>query len=289
MFIAARIGRSIFPVLAVALAVAVPQRPVPAAQTGHVILAPYRAVYRLQLARTRGIRNIDAVGGRILIDLSGSACEGYAQQFQQIIELQSVEGQNHFNDVRSATWEDGKARNFSFHTVTSHDGNRTDTVDGHAERGAKSVTVSLSKPRRQTFGEPADVVFPIEQIRRIVEAARAGRRFITLAVYDGSQTGRKLYKTLTVIGRAISPGRRPPDDAAAKVPAMRQLTRWPVTVSYYDGNAHQGQGGELTPVYITGFELYENGIARALWFKDSNMIVSGKLTSLAMEKTAPCH
>ena len=44
---------------------------------------------------------------------------------------------------------------------------------------------------------------------------------------------------------------------------MKTLTRWPVTVSYYDRDAKTKEG-EQTPVYAMSFELFENGVSRAL-------------------------
>jgi len=121
----------------------------------------------------------------------------------------------------------------------------------------------LSKPTEKNFTVPAGAVFPTEHMRRIVIAAREGKTILEFPVYDGSETGEKLYNTLTVIGRPIAPGQKPPADAAAKIPELAKLTRWPVTISYFDQLPESDrQGGEQTPVYSIGFELYENGISR---------------------------
>ncbi len=49
------------------------------------------------------------------------------------------------------------------------------------------------------------------------------------------------------------------------MPALAKLTRWPVTISYFDHeSARKQESGEQTPVYSIGFELYENGISRKL-------------------------
>jgi len=45
--------------------------------------------------------------------------------------------------------------------------------------------------------------------------------------------------------------------------AFAGLTRWPVTISYFD-HAVAEKSGEQTPVYAITFELFENGISRAL-------------------------
>jgi hypothetical protein len=282
----APVKRFLLPVLALALAV---PALVPAAAAQAVLLAPHRAIYDLTLAKSHGTRGIDSVRGRILYDFSGNACDGYALQFRQVSVLASSEGKSALSDLRSTTWEDAAASKFRFNSENLLNDRTTDRVDGHAVRGTRSVSVSLSKPKEKTFNEPADAVFPTEHMRRIIEAARAGKSILSFPVYDGSESGEKLYDTLTVIGRAIAPGSQPPDDAAAKVPALDKLTRWPVTISYFDHeSAQKQQSGEQTPVYSIGFELYENGISRKLTLRYPDFTISGKMTSLLMKKQKPC-
>ncbi len=176
-----------------------------------VLLAPHRAIYDLKLSKSRGSRGIEGVRGRILYDFSGNACEGYELQFRQVSELDSGEGKAALSDLRSTTWEDGEAKKFRFNSENLFNERQTDAVDGHAERSAKTVAVSLSKPKEKSFTVPAGAVFPTEHMRRIIAAAREGKSVLEFPVYDGSETGEKLYNTLTVIGRADSSGRKNAD------------------------------------------------------------------------------
>jgi hypothetical protein len=280
----------ILPGLAVAFAVAAAHHAGAAAPSpDQVLLAPHRAIYDLKLSKSKGTRGVDAVRGRILYDFSGNACDGYELQFRQVSELDNDEGKTSLSDLRSTTWEDGKASKFRFNSENTLNDHAADAVDGHAERHTKAVNVSLSKPKEKNFTVPAGAVFPTEHMRRIIIAARAGKTILEFPVYDGSETGEKLYNTLTVIGKAIAPGERPPQDAAAKVPELAKLTRWPVTISYFEQESAQKQeAGEQTPVYAISFELYENGISRKLSLEYANFTISGEMTSLELKKPKPC-
>jgi EipB-like len=282
--------RWILPVLAIAIAgLATDGLDAAAAAGDQVALAPHRAVYDLKLSKSQGSRGIEAVRGRILYDFSGNACEGYELQFRQVSELDSGEGAPALSDLRSNTWEDGKARKFRFSSENLFNERRTDVVDGHAERNAKAVAVSLSKPKEMSFSVTEGAVFPTEHMRRIIAAAREGKSVLEFPVYDGSESGEKLFNTLTVIGRPIGPGEKPPNDAAAKNPALAKLTRWPVTISYFDKKDEKAeQGGEQTPVYSIGFELYENGISRALVLDYTDFTITGEMTSLELKNAKPC-
>jgi len=277
--------------MAIALAAVAAHHPALAAPPAdNVFLASHQAVYDLKLTKSRGSRGIEGVRGRIVYDFSGSSCEGYELKFRQLSELDSGEGKTALSDLRSTTWEDGNAKTFRFNSENVVNDNRTDTVDGHAERNAKTVAVNLSKPKEKNFTVPVGAVFPTEHMRRVIVAAREGKTILEFPVYDGSETGEKLYSTLTVIGRPIAPGTKLPEDAAAKFPELAKLTRWPVTISYFEQQDEKTQqSGEQQPVYAIAFELYENGISRALVLDYTDFTISGEMTSLDLKKSKPCQ
>lgn len=254
-----------------------------------VFLVPHRAVYDLKLLKSRGSRGIEAAHGRIVYDFSGNACDGYELQFRQVSELTSGEGKVVLSDLRSTTWEDAAANQFRFNSENLLNDRSTSAVDGRADRKASGVTVSLTRPQAKTFSFPVVSVFPTDHMRRIIVAAREGKRILEFPVYDGSETGEKLYNTLTVIGHPISPGEKLPNDAAGRAPALAKLTRWPVTISYFDKkDAEAEQKSEQTPAYAISFELYENGVSRALVLDYTDFTISGEMTSLDLKKPKPC-
>jgi hypothetical protein len=248
-------------------------------------LAPHRAVYELKLAHTRGNATV-AARGRILYDFSGNACEGYALQFRQVSELDNGEGKVTLSDLRTTTWEDGAARKLVFKSQSYLNERPGDTVDGQAERQSDGVAVTLTKPEEKKVALDAAIVFPTDHMRRVIEAAREGKSILEFPVYDGSETGEKVYNTLTVIGQVIGPNERAPTDAAAGQQALAGLKRWPVTVSYFEkGNKSTG---EQAPIYSIKFEMYENGASRALLLDYNEFAISGELTSLDLKDIKPC-
>jgi hypothetical protein len=263
---------------------------VPAAgqQSAPMGLASHRAVYDLKLSATRGKRAMNSVRGRILYDFSGNACEGYALQFRQVSELDSGEGKVAVSDLRATSWEDGAAKRLRFHSRNYFDDALRDSVDGQAERAQDSVAVELTEPSQKKLDFKADVAFPTEHVRRVIAAAREGKTLLQVAVYDGSDSGEKIYDTLTIIGKAIAPDAQKPADAIAKETAFAGMTRWPVTISYFDRAAGE-KGGEQTPVYAITFELYENGVSRALLLDYGDFVLTGEMTSIELKDAKPCQ
>ncbi len=249
-----------------------------------VPLAAHRAIYELSLDPEKSSSRIDSARGRIAYEMRGNACEGYSVNLRQLTELDTGEGSKTTSDLRSATWEDGAAKNFRFKNQNFVNQQLRDDVDGTAVRdadGGLEVKISKAKEGPLKFGGP--IMLPTEQIYKIIEAGESGKHIIETRVYDGSPDGKKSYQTLAVVGRGKS-GDSPDVETAAKVPPLSTLKRFPVTVSYYD----QKEKGEQTPAYTLAFELYENGVSRGLKLDYGNFALRGELKSIEFFKTTPC-
>ena len=241
---------------------------------------PHQALYELSLVKSRGSNAINSARGRILYNFSGSSCEGYTSEFRQVSELDSSEGKVTLSDLRSTSWEDGAGKSYRFKIDARTNDSDSSPVDGIAERTGDHITVKLTQPQAKTFTLDGATVFPTEQIQRIVAAE--------LTVYDGSDNGQKVYNTLSVIGQPIKGDKAvtSPDPSTSNE-QMKSLTRWPVTVSYYDRDAKTGDG-EQTPVYAMQFELFENGVSRALVLDYNDFVISGALGKFDVKDSKPC-
>jgi hypothetical protein len=59
-------------------------------------------------------------------------------------------------------------------------------------------------------------------------------------------------------------------------------------VSYFDVNPKKARSGEEVAAYSIGFELYENGISRALMLNYPDFSISGELVSLDVKTAKAC-
>lgn len=245
-------------------------------------LAAHRAVYELKLAGGGGNRAPADARGRIAFDFTGSACEGYVMNFRQVTEITPNEGASRVSDLRTATFEDGEGKSFRFKTQSTVEGSSNEDADGRASQsgdGAVAVEIVKPKPRKADLGP--DIIFPTDHIKRIVAAAKAGKATLSAKVYDGSENGDKLYETLTIIGKPVE---RAAEEAAAQNPGLRGMARWPVAVSYFS----VGKTGD-TPDYTLSFDLYENGVSRALKLDYGDFMLTGEMSKLELLPTAPCE
>ena len=282
VFLVATLAAMSFGAVCAAEPVALSKPPSETAPTAaRVPLAVHKAVYELTLLKSLGTKGPTSARGRIAFDFSGSACEGYSQNFRQLTELQPAEGAARVSDMHSATFEDGNDTTFAFSMHTVVDSGVADVVDGRATRASDgSLSTSLTKPVRQRFDLDPEVVFPTAHLQRILAAAAAGQKILQVKVYDGSETGQKVYETTAVIGK---PTEGPAVEKAAHIPELDSMRRWPVSISYFEG----GKKDE-PPSYTLAFDLYENGISRALRLDYGDFVLAGEMTSLELLPTKAC-
>jgi hypothetical protein len=243
-------------------------------------LASHRAVYELTLDKATGSKAPAQARGRIVFDFSAS-CEGYIQNFRQITELQPAEGASKLSDMISATYEALDASDYRFKVETKVDSAGKEEVDGKARKSRDShVAVDLARPRRAHIDIDGAAFFPSEHLLRIIAAARAGETLLEARVYDGTGEGDKAFDTLTVIGRPIDAAA---PEKAAQAEALKGMKRWRAAVSYFEPGKRDGQ-----PLYVLSFDLYENGVSRALTLDYGDFTLKGDMKELTLQPAATC-
>lgn len=250
-----------------------------AAVAGQPQLAPHRAVYDLTLAQSSGSKAPTSARGRIAFDFSGSSCEGWVQNFRQITELQPSEGPPRLSDMRSATFEAGDGKDFRFRIETKLDNIQAEDIDGKAKKNAgAAISVDLARPKRSSVSLDGGALFPTEHLRHILAAALADERILEAKVFDGSGDGEKVFDTLSVIGK---PSQGAVTEKAAQIKELASLRRWPVSISYFEPGKRDEQ-----PVYVLSFDLYENGVSRALKLDYGDFALTGEMTELSILPSA---
>lgn len=250
-----------------------------------VRLAPHRAVYELKLKEKRGSAAVDQVRGKIVYQFSGDACGGYALNFRQVTEIGNGEGEVNVSDLRSETWEDGAGKSFRFTAQNFLNDNLDRDTDGKAERSGDAIKVTVAKPKSVSASYEKAMLFPTEHLLKILDAARERRTLLEAAIYDGSEAGDKSFDTLAVIGKEENV---PPADieAPAKRPELDKEAFWPVAISYFERG--KKTDGEQLPDYQMSFDLYANGVSRALKIDYGEFVLDGELTELEFLKSTDC-
>lgn len=244
-------------------------------------MVSHRAVYDLVLGKAEGPKAPAAARGLIAFDFTGSACEGWSMSFRQVTELQPNEGETRRSEMTSTTYEEGDGSEYRFRVESRVDGAPSDIVDGSASRSNDgALSLDLRRPARRKLDLDVAVVFPTDHLKQIVAAALEGRNTLAAKVFDGTDTGEKIYDTLAVIGKARTDGA---DEAAAQHEALKGKPRWPVKISYFDEGKIDSE-----PNYILAFDLYENGVSRALRLDYGDFVLNGTMTRFETLPSKAC-
>ena len=116
----------------------------------------------------------------------------------------------------------------------------------------------------------------------VLEAARKGERTAETPIYDGSDNGQKIMDTMSVIGNLATAA--PSDQIAAEAEALKNVQRWPVSVSYFDPQKADG-----TPNYVLGFDLYDNGVSGKLRIDYGSYTLNGVMSKFETLPQKPCE
>jgi len=271
----------------VVLALAAACAAIPAEAAGGISLAPHRAVYEMTLANTRGGSGVTAVSGRMVYELTGSACEGYTQNMRFVTRMTNQGGTSMITDLRSTSWEEGSGRRFRFSSTQLRDEKPTEATAGNAARtnAADDIKVELTKPSKKGLSLSARVYFPVQHSIALLEAAKAGKPSFRADLYDGSEKGEKVYDTVSVIGRLRSAGDSAQLPAVANAEALDRLQAWPVAIGYFEPGSDDT---DAVPVYELTFLFFENGVSRKLFIDYGEFAIRGELKEIAFHPPSKC-
>lgn len=248
------------------------------------LLAPHRAVYDLTLVDSDSASDLVGISGRLVMEFTGSECAGYTSKLRFVTQSDNPDGERQVTDSRSSTFESADGKSLEFANETYTDDTLAEESHGTANRQPGDLSVILTKPESKRFDLAPTVVFPTEQMERIIASAIGGEKFLHLDVYDGSEDGETVFETAGVIG---APSTKPDDigdEKAVSEAGIAGMRHWPLTLSYFD----KSDSGDDTPFYVMSFVLYENGVGRTLKIDYGDFALAGKLTRLDLLPATPC-
>lgn len=255
------IGPGIFPGLAGAAPAPPPTRtPVP--------LAAHRALYELTLVSAREGRQIASAHGTMGYEVV-DVCDGWASRQRLRMTITNSDGQDTDMDSDYATWEAKDGLSFRFHMVQKSDSAVTSQTDGSAQltRTGGPGEVQYRLPKEAKADLPAGTLFPMMHTLAIINAAREGKKFLALPLFDGTDEDGFEYSSI-----AILDWKQP---FATDHPILNPLASTRVRIAFFD---HASDAS--TPTYEVAMRYWENGIADAMLMDFGGFVMSAKLTEL---------
>ncbi|MEE9314346.1 MAG: cell envelope integrity EipB family protein [Rhizobiaceae bacterium] len=249
-------------------------------------LRPHRAVYDLSLQKASDRSGITGMQGRIVYEMTGSKCEGFAVRFRFMTNIQTPR-KNFTNDQRTTSFESGDGSTFSFVQQSYLNGQLEQDLRGEAKRDTTGTHIAITKPDQEQV-ELGESVFMTQHIGMLIDAAKKQQTILTARVYDASDDGNELMDTTAIIGKlkAVLPTiKGEPSDITS---LFKGKAAWPVSVSYFS-HANMAGGGEKLPIYSVSFLMHESGVSRELKMQYADYSLRGDLKNLEYLKVDKCE
>jgi hypothetical protein len=247
-------------------------------QNSSVVMVAHRAVYDLALLKSSNA-GPESARGRIVIEFSGSACEGYVQTMRQVVELAAQEGEAARLDYRSSTFESGDGTRFRYSRDNKKSGEQPDKSDGNVEKRTNFITLMINKPKRKQVYLPDGTLFPTEHMKKLIQTARAGETRFAAPLFDGADEDNRVFDTVVTIG-----SRKEGGDGQALTAPFNGLAYWPMSMSFFER-----EKGDGTPVQTMRFNVFDNGVISSIVIDFGDFALSGKLQGLELLKAASCE
>ena len=238
-----------------------------AAAAQAVEMAAHRAVYQLSLATSRG--EIVAANGTMAYEMV-DACDGWAVRQRLRINVTDRDNREVEMGTDYATLESKDGLNMRFTMRQTTETAVTSETDGTAklERVGGPGEVTYKVPEETTKPLPAGTVFPTPHTAAILDAARAGKKFLSIPLFDGtSATGAQ--DTSVAIFSWDAP-------AQNRFPVLSPLRSGRVRIAFFDNKA----GASPTPDYELGMRYWENGIADEMTMDFGDFVMKATLVEL---------
>jgi hypothetical protein len=231
-------------------------------------LAGHRALYRLTMASSRG--DVTAAGGTMAFEMT-DACEGWATRQRLRINATNRDGQDLEIASDYATFESKDGLQLRFNMRQTTEQALTSETEGEASIPSAGAAgeARYTRPAEARKVLPAGTMMPNMHTIAVIEAARAGKKFLSIPLFDGTSAEGAQDTSVAIFSWD------PPKEH--KFSALSNLSSGRVRIAFFDRDK-----GATTPDYELGLRYYENGIADDMTMDFGDFVMRAQLQELTV-------
>lgn len=233
-------------------------------------LAAHHALYTLALGSSKG-GDVVAARGTMGFDVT-DACDGWAVRQRLQMTITNSDGQDIQMTSDYATWESKDGLKFRFHMKQMTDTAVTSQTDGDAsvERPGGPGAAHYTSPHDVTKVLPAGTLFPMVHTSAVLAAAREGKKFVTLPLFDGTDENGPEDSSVVVLD-----WKQP---FQTQYPTLSALPSTRVRLAFFDR-----QPDTTTPTYEVGMRYWENGVADDMQMDFGDFVMNAKMSEFTAQ------
>lgn len=240
-----------------------------AAAPAPVHLASHHAAYQLTLERARG--DVTAAHGEMTYSVR-DVCGAWATHQRLDMKVANSDGKDVHMVSDYATWEAQGGHEMRYLLRQTTNGQVTDQISGIAHRTAKGGVADFTLPQPATMALPPGTLFPTLHTRAVIAAAEAGKRFMSLPLFDGTTAAGTQHTFVTITSWH-------PTTPHTRWAALKNLPSGRVHIAFFNRT-----GTGMLPDYQVGMRYWANGVS-----DDVSMDFGNFVMRATMEKFALLH
>jgi hypothetical protein len=239
-------------------------------------LLAHRALYTLTFnakATSQELSGSDITGARGTMGYEMmDACDGWAVRQKLQMTVTNSDGTDVKMTSDYTTWESKDGLKFRFHMTQMTDTNVTSQTDGDAALTAVGGTgeAHYSRPREQTKILPTGTYFPTAHTVAILAAARSGKKFLAIPLFDGTDENGTEDSSIAIVD-----WKQP---FPTSYPALTLLPSARVRLAFFDRKPTT-----TTPTYQVGLRYWENGVADDMQMNFGDFVMDAKMTEFTAQ------
>ena len=219
-------------------------------------LVPHRAVYDVSLTKMSETEGVRGARGTMVFVIT-DRCDGYTLETTLNIDMAFASGVTNAIDQRYASWEAKDGRTSTFRLEVIENGRLTRSHRGRIDLGEdRSGRAVIESEGNTSFDLPPGTLLATTHMSSVLEEARAGRRYFSVPVIDGSfEEGP--FRITAFIGAS-----QPETDESLEKNNLHEIGKgphWPVSMAYFPLDSIEG-----LPKYEADIDLMAGGITRAM-------------------------
>ena len=232
-------------------------------------LAAHRAIYELKLENSRS-GDVVAATGTMAYEVQ-DVCDGWATQQRLQMTITNRDGQDVEMVSDYTTWEAKNGLKLQFRMKQTTDQAVTSDVAGNATLKGTGLagSVTFTSPNTSTKPLPAGTLFPMKHTEALLAAARDGKKFLALPLFDGTTDTGPQDSSIVIGGWTNKPHSTWPD--LAKLPSGR------FHIAFFDRGPDKEE-----PDYEVSMRYWENGVADELHMDFGDFVMAGKLAEFKL-------
>ena len=226
-------------------------------------LAAHRAHYRLALESVHG-GDVQAGSGTMDYEVI-DACDSWAthQKLEMMVTNRDGQDIQMTSDYTTFETKDGLAMRFRMKQITEQAVTSETEGEAKLEKFGGPGEAHYRTPNDAVKKLPPGTLFPMVHTAALIEAARAGKKFLAVPLFDGtSENG--VEQSFVVVERWTEP-------ESSKFPALSPLPSTRVHISFFEQDKD-------TPDYQVAMRYWTNGVADDLHMDFGDFAMHGTMT-----------